>query len=261
MPLRRFLSPALLALTLLSASACRTTRPDGAEGAPATLSGTVTYRERVALAPGSVVTVRLEDTRPADAPVPVLAETQVRPGGAQVPVPFTLAYDPARLQRGHRYVLRAQIHNADGLLQWTTVEGVPVRPSGAPTQGLALVLERIFVHPVTLPTGVTWRLTAFTRADGTSVALGTGTYTLRFDETRAAGRADCNSISAPYETTAGRTLTFGPVISTRVACAPGSAGTLYTDALGAVTAFALDQGRLVLQSREGARLTFARTED
>jgi putative lipoprotein len=58
------------------------------------VTGTVTYRERITLPPGAVLTVRLSNVSKADAPAAVLALTAVEVAG-QVPVPFELSVDSA----------------------------------------------------------------------------------------------------------------------------------------------------------------------
>jgi putative lipoprotein len=59
----------------------------------AAVSGTVFYRERIALPPGAALTVQLADVSKADAPIDVIA-TETRILSTQVPVPFSLSYDP-----------------------------------------------------------------------------------------------------------------------------------------------------------------------
>ena len=80
-----------------------------------TLSGTVTYRERIALPPDAQITVQLQDVSRADAPAQVLGEAVIAPKG-QVPVPFALDYDADALQPGHSYALQARITRGDRLL-------------------------------------------------------------------------------------------------------------------------------------------------
>jgi heat shock protein HslJ len=51
--------------------------------------------------------------------------------------------------------------------------------------------------------------------------VGDRPLTLRLDsEGRASGNSGCNSFSAPYELGSRERITFGPVVSTRMACAP-----------------------------------------
>jgi putative lipoprotein len=71
-----------------------------------TVSGTVTYRERIALPPDSVVRVTLESV---GSPMEVLAERTIETQGQQVPIPFSLTYDASSLREDTSYVIRAQI--------------------------------------------------------------------------------------------------------------------------------------------------------
>ncbi len=79
-------------------------------------------------------------------------------------------------------------------------------------------------------------------------------YTLQIGAAEIAGRAGCNSFSAPY-TAAGDTLTVGAARSTRMACAPGVM-TREQRALailsGAVRVSRPDATTLVLTGDEGA---------
>ena len=74
----------------------------------ARITGTVTYRERMAMPPSAMVEVTLEDVSRADVAATVLARTRIeRPG--QVPVKFTLEYDPTLIAASRRYAVRAKI--------------------------------------------------------------------------------------------------------------------------------------------------------
>jgi heat shock protein HslJ len=53
-----------------------------------------------------------------------------------------------------------------------------------------------------------------------------GKYTLRLEAGKMAGQADCNRISGSY-TLEGKSLQFGPLISTMAACPPESLGEKY----------------------------------
>jgi putative lipoprotein len=119
---------------LLVSAACASPAGSGS------LSGTVSYRERMALPEGAVVKVVLLDVSLVDAPARVIAEQEIRPT-QQVPVPFTLAYDPSELERGHRYGLRASIQDVNGRLLWGTTSSHPVFGADAP-ETHALVLQR-----------------------------------------------------------------------------------------------------------------------
>lgn len=110
--------------------------------APATLSGEVSYREKIALRPGHRLTVELQDVSRADAPAILLGRWEA-PVSGQVPFAFSVSYDPQRVQPRSRYSLRAMLHDASGQLAWTTTQAYLVLSDGAPTTGLELLLQRV----------------------------------------------------------------------------------------------------------------------
>ena len=83
------------------------------------ISGTVSYRERIALPENAVVTVTLEDISLADAPSTVIATQEFTTDGKQVPFAFELSYDNDKIKANHRDNMRAAIH-VDGKLRFTT---------------------------------------------------------------------------------------------------------------------------------------------
>ena len=85
----------------------------------ARVTGTVTYRERVALAPDAVVEVSLEDVSRAGSVALVLGSTRIDRAG-QVPIDFAVPYDPARIDASHRYAVRARILEGPRVLFATT---------------------------------------------------------------------------------------------------------------------------------------------
>ncbi len=105
------------------------------------LSGTISYRERIALPAGTVIDVKLQDVSRADAPATVLAEQQIVTRGEQVPIPFRLEYNPVDLQPGHRYTVGVRIE-IDGQLRWITQRMHPVIHNG-PTEGVEIWVEAV----------------------------------------------------------------------------------------------------------------------
>jgi putative lipoprotein len=90
------------------------------------LEGTVTYLQRIALTPEAVVQVELRDATVPEAPGPPIAKQVIqRPG--QVPVAFSLSYEPGSLLPGHRYVVSARISDR-GQLQFVTEQPVLAVP-------------------------------------------------------------------------------------------------------------------------------------
>lgn len=107
----------------------------------ATLTGEVTYRQRIALPPDAKLNVRIEDVSLMDAPSVTIAETSASTGGRQVPLAFTLDYDPLKIAPGRRYAVRADIRAADGRLLWVTDTHMPLPPPGSP--GMAIMLAQV----------------------------------------------------------------------------------------------------------------------
>lgn len=106
------------------------------------LTGTVTYFQRIALPSGSVIEVRLQDVSRADVAAEVIADQTITTMGENVPIPFTLTYDPAQIDPRNTYALGVRI-NVDGQLQWINTEHHGVLTRGAPMTGVEVV-----VHPV-----------------------------------------------------------------------------------------------------------------
>ena len=100
-----------------------------AAGNTAQVTGTLMYRERVALRPGSVAEVWLLDTSLADAPAVEIAYQRIEDPG-NPPIPFVLDYDPQEIREGMQYGVRATIRQADQLL-FTSDTHYPVLTRGA----------------------------------------------------------------------------------------------------------------------------------
>jgi putative lipoprotein len=99
----------------------------------ATVTGTVTYLQRIALPPTAVIEVKLQDVSLADAPVKAIAEQTYNLGQRQVPVPFALSFDPAKIDPKHTYSVSARI-TVDGKLVFISDQSYPVLTAGKPSQ-------------------------------------------------------------------------------------------------------------------------------
>jgi putative lipoprotein len=97
------------------------------------VSGTVAYRERIAMPENAVLTMQLRDVSLADAPAKVIAEQKFTFAGQQVPLPFELHYDPAKIDPKHTYGLSARITVNEQLMFMNTTtyrvitQGSPVK--------------------------------------------------------------------------------------------------------------------------------------
>jgi putative lipoprotein len=111
----RFASAIALALSL---AACAST------GVPAertlAVTGSIAYRERIALPPTAQIEVRLDDVSRADAPATNMATQSFASEGKQVPFAFTLTVDRADIDPRHSYAVSARITDADGKLMFIT---------------------------------------------------------------------------------------------------------------------------------------------
>lgn len=97
------------------------------------LQADVFYLNRMALPENAEVTLFLQDVSRADAPAITLAEQTIRTNGQQVPIRFTLSYNPQDVDPRHTYTLRAQIF-VDGQMRFTTTEHIPVKLDGTDIQ-------------------------------------------------------------------------------------------------------------------------------
>ncbi len=144
--LRQFFAAGLTLVTLTIGSVG--VAGGAAASADATVTGTVLYLERIALPPNAIITVRLVDVSRADAPAIVIAEQQITLGDRQVPVPFVLTYDTARIDPRFSYAVQARIE-VDGTLLFINTERYAVITQGNPTQ------REIIVRRVAEPGGST----------------------------------------------------------------------------------------------------------
>lgn len=79
-----------------------------AAAATAHVTGRVSARERIALPPGYVLRVELRDITRQDAASEEIAAVEMRPKH-QLPVRYSLAYDPGRIHPAHLYSVSARV--------------------------------------------------------------------------------------------------------------------------------------------------------
>ena len=131
--------------TTATAASTPTADPD----ANASVTGTVTYRERIALTPGAVVTVQLRDTSLMDVASELVAE-QVITNPGQVPIAFEVRYNTDDINPRNTYSIQARITESDGRLAFINDTAYDVITRGNPTR-LDMVL--VIVQPPPDPTG------------------------------------------------------------------------------------------------------------
>ncbi|HUL80971.1 MAG TPA: YbaY family lipoprotein [Gammaproteobacteria bacterium] len=274
-----------LALAALATALCACGGQGGGAAPQGVLTGSVLYRERIALPPDARIEVRLEDVSRADAPADVLAEQTFTANGKQVPFPFELRYAPERIQANHRYSVRASIRGANGELMFASPSHHPVLERGAADQSITVLLQRVSATAQpgpaapaagggaaetggnaaggaggSLPSG-TWRLVAIQRPGAVEEAVaGDARYTVAFADGRLTGLANCNRYTGGYEQPEPGKLKVLPMATTLMACPGTSIADEFLRAIGGATGYELRGERLAVTYGDGGTLTFARDE-
>ena len=143
------LLPALCASLLFAACTASPSASSSSPGAEAlqpmklprdTITGTLTYRERMALPATAVVRVQLLDVSRQDVAATVIDSVTIQLNGEQVPLSFTLTYDPGRIQESNTYVMQAGIQ-VNGRRLFLSDVAYPVITRGNPRQ-VQMLLRR-----------------------------------------------------------------------------------------------------------------------
>lgn len=139
----RLLLLLVLPLVLLACDAPEPPEPSDGEPAeavavePVVIEGEATYRERIALPEGAVLSVRLVDLETLEA----VAETAETARG-QVPIAFRLEAPGERIADEASYALVAELHS-DTPMAWGTPEPVPVSLLAGRAEPVALELRAL----------------------------------------------------------------------------------------------------------------------
>lgn len=227
-----------------------------ASAAPVTISGEVTYRERIALPPNAVLSVQLVDVSLKDGRAPIRAEARIASKG-QVPLTFTLHIDDAVLVPGHSYALSAEI-SADNRVWFrnTTPHAIDPARLSAP----AMILVNLMATPPMPPApepepailDVFWRAQAI---DGAPVLPRSSTSLTIASDLRAGGKGGCNSYFAQAELD-GTALQFSAVASTRMSCeaSVNDQEMRFFSALSSTRGWRIDGDELLLLDARGQEL-------
>jgi putative lipoprotein len=106
-----------LSLIALPLAACATLGPSEQ---PVSVTGQITYRERMALPPTAQIEIQLSDVSLMDAPSRTIAQQSFTADGRQVPFAFSLTVDQRPLDPRHSYAVSARITDASGRLMFIT---------------------------------------------------------------------------------------------------------------------------------------------
>jgi putative lipoprotein len=253
------LSAALALLVLLLSLLTATTAMAGL----ATIEGTAVYRERMALPEGAVLEVELLDISRANAPAVRLASLRLQPQG-QVPIPFTLHYDPALIDERYSYAVSARIlHDGRLLFVSDTIHPVLTRGAGDTVEvGLVRVAAGrpepaapglagpALVGPVWIAEDI----------DRRGVIDNLQSHVRFWPDGRVEGSGGCNVFSGGYRLD-GDQLEIGSdgfeVATTLRACPPAvmDQEARFMDALTRVRAWRVERGLLFLLDADGQTIS------
>lgn len=111
--------------------------------ATGSVTGTLSYREKVALTPAAVAIVTIIDTTAAPDAGAVVGQQRID-APSNVPIDFSVLVDQSTIDPTHAYALFATI--TDGRATWENQVGEPVM-TGGPTKGIDLVLTSVQANP------------------------------------------------------------------------------------------------------------------
>lgn len=110
----------------------------------AQVTGTVTYRERIAVPPEAVLRVQLVDVSRADAPsIPL---SMRRYALTKVPFDFSLAYDPSLIEDRNRYAVEATVFMGERMI-YRSAQVNSVLTRNAPDK-VDIVVQKIAENPI-----------------------------------------------------------------------------------------------------------------
>jgi putative lipoprotein len=206
------------ALAALLVAGCGGGGDGGGAKKMAYVTGTVTYLQSTVLPADAEVHVELQDISLQDSPARTLAATNIVTGGQQVPIPFSIGYDPAEIGESRTYSVYAEIH-IGGERRFISTQSYPVITRDAPTEVAVTVMALEKTPPAPGLVGTYWKLES---VGGKGVIPVQDTrrdphLTLLPEENRAIATGGCNQMSATYQVADGK-LTFSPFVSTRMAC-------------------------------------------
>ena len=128
--MRKLLLIGVLVLSVLLISSC---------GGGATVSGEVTYLQRIALPDDAVVTVQLLDVSKQDVAASILGEQVIETDGAQVPIPYEVEYDEGDIDERFTYSVSAKITDGSGKLLFISDTVNPVITRDNPTEDVEII--------------------------------------------------------------------------------------------------------------------------
>ena len=214
---RGLIMTTLCAATFLSAGlAAGQAYADGDEPM-LTITGELTYRQRIALPPQAVAFVEVR-TQGADVAAPPVAQTSIDLAGRQVPVAFSIELPRAHLENGTAYQLGGGVR-VDGQTNWRVIEPVSIETSAEDFDaGMLMMTQQQNEEQQAIETlgkealSGEWHIVKV----GDDMIGTDAKATLNFAADGFSGRL-CNSFRGDY-TVDGTTISFGQTAATLMAC-------------------------------------------
>lgn len=210
---RGFILSALCGATFLTAGlAAGNAHADGEEQM-LTITGELSYRQRIALPPDAVAFVEIRADG-MDAAAPAVAQTLMKLEGKQVPVTFSLEVPQAHLESGVAYLLGGGIR-VDDQVNWRVAEPVRIT-TAAPhfNAGVLMMAQQQVAEPVGQKNlAGEWRIVKV----GDETLAGDANASLVFDADGAFSGRLCNSFRGTYSVD-GTAISFGQTAATLMAC-------------------------------------------
>ena len=250
----------LVPTLFLAAAMAWAPRPACASPAKVTVTGSATYRERMALPPGAVFEATLEE---AHAKI-IARDRKKNPG--QVPISFELTYDPRRIDSPKQCVVRASIQQK-GQVLFTGSKAYSAKSHGRGRM-VVVLMRRVAARPKQDRVGRTetelgntrWRpIRIGDRAVVASAHEREPWIELDPRSQRVTGSGGCNRITGDYESGLG-VLRFRGLTKTQMACVSMDTETAFLRALNDTRRYRIigrtlqlmdDLGRPLAQLEEG----------
>ncbi|WP_299982259.1 YbaY family lipoprotein [uncultured Ruegeria sp.] len=228
----------------------------GSQSSAGTVTGTATYRERIALPPDATLYVELQDISRADAAAVTLAAQRYALNG--VPSGFELSFDDALIHEGVTYAVRGSILQGEELL-FTTDMVHPVLTNGEGNSADLVLVQAGGQDAATLE-GSEWTAIGI---DGAVLDTNRPPQLSFAQDGAFGGSGGCNRFSGQAKIN-GNSIEFPDnMAATLMACPPEleEVEDQFLAALQGVTTFAVAGDSLVLLDAAGEPvLKFVRTQ-
>ncbi len=257
------IAAAAICLGGLAITGCAATTADTAaanDDATATITGSISYRERILPPADSFAVVQLNDISRADAPSTTLAEDTISLNGQSLPVEYKLTVDADMLDPRMTYSVSAKILDSADRLLWISDTANLIDPSAGDQMLDMIILKRVDSSASAAPSTLTdgpWRVESI---DGASVIDNSVTSISFGEDGRITGVAGCNQFSADYSARGGM-LQIGVAAVTEKACVPdlGDQERRFLDVFNDINRFSFDaEGALILETDDGRIIRAAR---